>query len=158
MIRLIAAVDRQMGIGKNGGQPWKLPDDEAYFAQMTKSNGGNILVGRSTFETFKGPLPERTNYLLTSHNEPIAGVELVHDLSAFLESFKDDLWIIGGAKVYQEVIDLGKADELYLTYIDAEFGCDRFFPKFGDEFKEIQPGDWQEQNGFKFRFAKFAKI
>lgn len=159
MIRLIAAVDRNLGIGKNGGQPWKIPDDESYFADCTKSHGGCILTGSVTFKTFKQPLPDRTNYVLTSHEEPLQGAELVHDLATFLESFSDkDLWVIGGANVFQEVMDLDKADELYLTHIDADFDCDRFFPEFKDKFKLLESSEVQEQNGFQFSFAKYARV
>jgi len=158
MIRLIAAVDRQLGIGKHGGQPWYLPTDEAYFAECTKSLGGKILVGSTTFRTFKRALPERANYVLTSHDEPLEGAELVHDLAAFLDSFAEqDLWVVGGANVFQEVIDLGKADELYLTHIDANFGCQVFFPSYETKFKLIEQGEEQEENGFRFRYAKYAK-
>jgi dihydrofolate reductase len=159
MIRLIAAVDRRLGIGKHGGQPWNIPEDEAYFAECTKSHGACILTGSVTFKTFKKPLPDRTNYVLTSHDEPIEGAELVHDLAGFLESFSDkDLWVIGGANVFQEVMDLGKADELYLTHIDADFNCDRFFPAYEDKFRLIEKGEEREQNGFHFSLAKYAKV
>lgn len=158
MIRLIAAVDRRLGIGKHGGQPWYLPTDEHYFADCTKSLGGHILVGSTTFKTFKRALPDRTNYVLTSHDEPLEGAELVHDLASFLDSFADkDLWVVGGAKVFQEVIDLGKADELYLTHIDADFGCQAFFPAYEGTYRIVEKGEEQEENGFRFSFAKYAK-
>src|SRR5665213_2784251 len=100
MIRLIVALDRKRGIGKNGGQPWSIPADEQFFTEQTKLYGGNVLVGSTTFQTFKGPLAERQNFVLTRQSEPIEGVELVHDLKKFLDGFRDkDLWVIGGANV-----------------------------------------------------------
>jgi len=160
MIRLIAAVDQKLGIGKKGGIPWSIPEDEKFFTDMTKSHGGNVLTGGVTFrETYHGPLKDRQNFILTHDATPIEGVTLVHDLAAFLDEYKNkDLWVAGGAGVFEEVIKLGKADELYLTHIDADFGCDRFFPEFKDKFKQIELGEVREQNGFSYRYAKYAKV
>lgn len=158
MIRLIAAIDRRRGIGKNGGQPWYIPEDEAYFTEKTKSLGGNVLVGSTTYQTFRGPLSERQNYLLTSKKDPIQGVELVHDLEKFLHDFQNrDLWVIGGANVFSQVMELGKADELYLTHIEADFGCQQFFPSYEDEFSLIGQSELQEQNGFIFSYRQYSK-
>lgn len=159
MIRLIAAIDRNRGIGKNGGQPWYIPEDEAYFAQQTKSHGGHVLVGSTTFKTFHGPLADRQNYVLTRSKDTVDGAELVHDLEKFLDHFQDsDLWVIGGADVFSQVIGLERADELYLTKIEADFGCQQFFPPYEDRFSLVGEGELQEQNGFIFSYHRYAKL
>jgi dihydrofolate reductase len=160
MIRLIAAIDRKRGIAKHGYRPWYIPDDHAYFINKSKSSGGNILVGGTTFrDAFKGkPPPERTTYLLTRNEDPIDGVTLVHDLQAWLESLDNkDIWVAGGAAVYQQVIDSGLADELYLTHIDADFGCDQFFPEYESKFSLSSQNQAQEQNGFHFSYACYTR-
>ena len=158
MIRLIAAIDRQCGIGKHGGQPWHIPDDEVYFTEQTKSHGGNILVGSTTFRTFKSPLPDRQNYLLTSQKEPVDGMELVHNLEKYLADYQDqDLWVIGGANVFAQVMELGRADELYLTRIEADFGCQQFFPDYEADFELAGQSELHEQNGFIFSYLRFIK-
>jgi dihydrofolate reductase len=158
MIRLIAAIDRKQGIGKHGGQPWYIPEDERYFSEKTKSYGGDILVGSTTFKTFKGPLPDRQNFVLTRHDEPLAGATLVHDLPEFLQAYETkDLWVIGGAKVFEAVMQAGKADELYLTHIDADFGCGQFFPAYNQNFKLAEQSEPHEQNGFHFTYARYVK-
>lgn len=157
MNRLIVAIDRKRGLAKHGFMPWKIPEDEAYFTEQTKTHGGNILVGHSTFMTFKGPLADRQNFVLTHQTEPIDGVTLVHDLEKFLNDFTEDLWIVGGAKVFEEVMQAGKADELYLTHIDADFGCDQFFPEYEDNFKLIEQSEPHEQNGFHFSYAMYSR-
>jgi dihydrofolate reductase len=158
MIRLIAAIDRQHGIGKNGGQPWFIPDDTAYFSEQTKSHGGVVLVGSTTFKTFKGPLAERHNYVLTRSETPIEDAEIVHDLAKFLSDFKSsDVWIIGGAQLYQQIMDQHQADELYLTVIDADFGCDVFFPNYKDSYKLVTQSEPREQNGFRYYFATYQR-
>ena len=51
----------------------------------------------------------------------------------------NDIWIIGGSKVYESIMDMNInadtnnyndiiIDEFYITYIDKEYKCDTFFP------------------------------
>ncbi len=158
MIRLIAAVDRQRGIGKQGFQPWYIPDDEAYFTKYTKTYGSTILVGSTTYKTFKGPLNDRQNFVLTRDKTPIEGAELVHNLEHFLKDYRDkDLWVIGGANVFAQVIELGKADELYITKIEADFGCNQFFPDYSSGYTLAEQSELHEQNGFVFAYYKYVK-
>ena len=159
MIRLIVAIDRQRGLAKRGGMPWYIPNDEHYFTEQTKTHGGTVLTGGKTFREAYGakPLADRQNYILTHDDTPIEGVTLIHDLEKFLDDFADqELWIAGGATVFEQVIAAGKADELYLTHIDADFGCDQFFPAY-DGFALSQQGESQEQNGFNFRYNIYTK-
>lgn len=158
MIRLIAAIDRNRGIAKRGAIPWHIPDDERFFTEQTKLYGGYNLIGLVTFQTFKQPLVDRHNYVLTNDETPIEGVELVHDLPAFLDRFTDqDLWIVGGASVFQQVMDLGRADELLLTKIDAEFGCDRFFPEYEAAHELAEQSDLHEENGFIYTYTRYIR-
>jgi dihydrofolate reductase len=42
-----------------------------------------------------------------------------------------DIWIIGGAKIYESFMNTDIAtliDEIYITYIEREYQCDTFFP------------------------------
>lgn len=158
MIRLIVAIDQKKGMAKHGGQPWYIPHDEKYFTEKTKSYGGHNLIGKTTFETFQGPLAERTNLVLTRDDSPIEGVELVHDLENLLKAYKDkDLWVVGGASVFQQVIDMGYADELYITHIRADFGCNQFFPEYESAFKLVEQTEVREENGFKFNYAVYKR-
>jgi len=158
MIRLIAAIDRKRGIAKQGFQPWFIPADGEYFGQQTKLYGAVILVGSTTFKTFSGPLTGRQNYVLTRDKTPIDGVELVHDLASFLKDYvTKDLWVIGGANVFAQIMELERADELYLTQIEADFGCNQFFPHFGDTYTLVEESDLHEQNGFIFTYNRYVK-
>lgn len=158
MIRLIAAIDRRRGMGKHNIQPWYVPADERYFTENTHKFGGNILVGGNTFRgsMLGRPLSGRTNYLVTHDKTPVAGVTLVHDIKKFLDEFQQDLWVIGGAQVFEQAMTLGYADELYLTHIDADFGCDRFFPAF-DDFEQVTHSEPFEENGFHFYYSVYRR-
>jgi dihydrofolate reductase len=157
MIRFIVAIDRQRGIAKHGFMPWNIPEDEAYFTDKTKSLGGNVLTGGVTFrEAYLGkPLQDRQNFILTRDTTPIEGVTVVNDIDSFLNDFQDDLWVAGGANVFEQII--GRADELYLTHIGADFGCDQFMPDYKDQFELLDKGETREQNGFQYYYAVYKR-
>ena len=159
MIRLIAAIDRQRGVAKHGFMPWSIPEDERYFTDQTKLYGGNVLTGGVTFSgTYHGPLAGRQNFILTRKLEPITGATVVNNLNEFMKSFSgQELWVAGGANVFEQVMVAGYADELYLTEIDADFGCDQFFPDYQANFKLVEKSEDREQNGFGFVYARYAK-
>jgi dihydrofolate reductase len=154
MIRHIVALDQKYGMAKNGGQPWNIPDDSQYFRDQTRSHGGQVLVGMTTFKTFDHPLSQRTNFVVTHQQEPIAGATLVHDLSRFFAETKGDIWVAGGASIFAQTMDV--ADELYVTRIEADFGCDQFYPQFDDEFTLSHQSELKEQNGFHYRYEIYT--
>lgn len=160
MIRLIAAIDRKRGIAKHGYLPWHIPEDEKFFTDQTKTYGGHVLTGGVTFRnTYKGrPLKDRHNYILTRDPQPIENATVVNDLDKFLKEFEGkDLWVAGGSEVFEEIMKAGKADELYLTLIDADFGCDQLFPEYETAYKPVEQSEPREQNGFRFAYARYAK-
>ncbi len=158
MIRLIAAIDRKRGIAKQGFQPWYIPADSRYFVNQTKTFGGSVLIGSTTYKMLSGPLKDRTTYVLTREKAPIQGVELIHNLGKFLDDWQTkDLWVVGGANVFTQVMDPVRADELYLTTIEADFGCNQFFPSFEEDFILKEQSPLHEQNGFIYTFTKYVR-
>jgi dihydrofolate reductase len=155
VIRFIAAVDRKLGMAKSGVQPWKIPADEKYFLDHTSKYGAEVLMGSKTFEVIGHPLKDRRNYVLSRTAAAVNGAEVVNDLDGFLKGFGRDLWVIGGASVFSQ--SLQYADELYLTHVEAEFGCDLFFPEYKDNFILLSEDDLMEDNGFIFRLAVYTR-
>jgi dihydrofolate reductase len=150
MIRHIVAIDQKRGIAKDGIQPWKLPKEEQYFADMTKTHGGVILMGRTTFEVIGRALPGRQNLVASKEpNFTAEGVTVVHNIDGFLQN-QPEVWLIGGAQIYAATLLL--ADELYVTEIEADFGCDVFYPEFTDHFKLSQQSEPQQENGLIYRY------
>ena len=162
MIRLIAAIDQKRGIAKDGEMPWDIPEDEAYFTSQTKKYGGQVLTGSKTFElAYKNkPLADRHNYILTHKSVEILGATVVNELKEFLEKMNRDqldVWVAGGAVVFEQVMKLGFADELYLTEIDADYKCDQFFPAYKSDFKLVNDSGLRQQNGHKFAYKIYSK-
>lgn len=157
MIRLIAAVDNKNGLADEHGIPWqgKLPTDVAYFRSKTLNS--NVLMGLVTYNEFSEPLSSRRNLVLNNTDQKLrSGFEEVRDLAGFLKTLKEDLWIIGGAGVFAQTVN--QSDELYLTRIDADFHCTKFFPKLEDRFKLVQTSENQQENGITFRFEIWQRI
>lgn len=152
MIRLIAAVDRKLGIAKGGIEPWHIPDDLDYFRSKTMSQGATVFMGQRTFELamHNQPMTGRRTLVLSKSLPETPGVEVVRDLAAFQQQWQGDLWVVGGASIFSQT--LAWADELYLTHIDADFGCDQFFPEFesSGNFTATLAKELHEQNGFTY--------
>lgn len=156
MIKLIAAIDAKRGIAKHGIMPWYIPEDEEYFTTQTKSAGGVVLMGQRTFEAIGKALEGRHNFVLSHDKHEAAGVTFIHDLDEFLSSQSGDIWVIGGADIFDQT--LSRADQLYLTKIQADFNCDRFFPAYEGAFQQHLASPLQTQNGFIFTYEVWGKL
>jgi len=130
VISLIAALDRKGGIGKGGSMPWHLPADLARFKSLTM--GHPVIMGRKTHASIGKALPGRRNVVVTRNPMYLApGVEVAHSLDEALQmAGEGEVFVIGGAEIYRAA--LPKANRLYVTKIDAEFGADTFFPAFDE--------------------------
>ena len=128
MITIIAAVGKNLELGKNNDLIWNLPNDLQFFKEKTLN--GIIVMGSKTFFSLPKMLPNRFHIVLDNEgNIYPEGVLVFSNLDDLLEYIKDkDVWIIGGASVYKIFIDL--ADKMYLTEIDAEAEADVYFPEF----------------------------
>ena len=131
-LSLIAAMDRNLAIGKNGALPWHLPDDLKRFKALTV--GKPILMGRKTAQSLGRALPGRVNLVLTRGGSvPFAGMQAV---ASFEEAHRiataagaDELCVIGGGEVY--ALTLPIATHLHLTLVDTEVDrADAYFPHF----------------------------
>jgi dihydrofolate reductase len=117
-MKLIVACDPKGGIGYNNKLPWsKIEGDLPRFKELTQ--GQNIVMGRNTWESLpKKPLPNRTNYVLSSKMVDYAVTVFTIDL------VPNDSWIIGGAKVIETCWSL--IDEIHLSRTFTEYTCDTF--------------------------------
>lgn len=158
MLRAIAAVAADGGIGRNEDLLFHIPADFRRFKALTM--GKTLLMGRATLDSLPGgrPLPGRRNLVLT-RDESFSreGVEVFHSPEAMLRALGEgeDAWVMGGASVYERFLPL--CDELYLTRVDAAPPADRFFPALGEEWTQAEASGWQEWNGLRWRFERYEK-
>jgi dihydrofolate reductase len=131
-ISLVAALDRDFAIGRDGAMPWHLPDDLKRFKALTL--GKPVLMGRKTALAIGRALPGRANLVLTRGDcAPFDGQVVVHSLDQAIASAREagesELAVIGGGEVY--ALALPRATHLYLTWIDTVAdAADAHFPRF----------------------------
>jgi dihydrofolate reductase len=129
-ISLVVAMDENGLIGRDGGLPWRLPDDMAWFRRVTM--GKPVMMGRKTYDSIPArfrPLPGRHNIIITRNRDYRAeGCTVVHSVAEALVAAGDapEVMVAGGAMVYAAV--LPQATHLYLTLVDGEFVGDTYFP------------------------------
>lgn len=155
-ISIIAAVGRNYELGRNNDLIWHFHKDMVFFRETT--TGSTVLMGRKTFESLPKALPRRRNIVITSDKNYIAeGAEVCHSVDDALELCKNDnVFVIGGGKIYQQFIDM--ADSLYLTEVEAECAdADTYFPKFdkSDYSREVLAE--HEENGIRFSHVLYKK-
>ena len=156
MIRFIAALDSKQGIANEHGIPWqgKIPSDVAQF--RAKTEGGVVMMGYGWYVGQKQPLPNRRNLVATSKTEKLRpGFELVTDARDFLQTAVEDVWVGGGAGLFASTLDL--ADELYITQLNQDFNCTKFFPEFKDKFALAKESEPITENGITYTFQTWVK-
>jgi len=152
VIYAIAALDRKGGIADDKGIPWwgKIPADVAYFKD--KTTGSSVVMGAGWYNEQQRPLRNRKNYVATSDPNPLRdGFEKVTDARAFLQSTTENVWVGGGAELLTNTLDL--IDELYLTLIEADFHCTKFFPDYHKHFVRVDSNLSITENGISFTFT-----
>lgn len=95
-ICMIAAVGKNLELGKDNNLIWHFKDDMAFFKETT--TGSSIIMGRKTFESLPKVLPRRKNIIITKKEDYKAeGATVVHSIGEALNEVESDTaFIIGG--------------------------------------------------------------
>jgi dihydrofolate reductase len=135
IVTLVVARAENGVIGRDGGLPWRLPEDLRHFKAVTM--GAPMIMGRKTFESLPGLLPGRRHIVLTRDPDWHAdGAEVVQDVpSAIVAAGEPRVSVIGGAQIFE--LFAGLADRVELTEVHTQPQGDTFMPPF-------DPADWQE--------------
>lgn len=143
MINIIVAVgkfDKEKGypIGKDGGIPWKNKEDMKWFTSTT--TGHPVIMGRKTYESIGHPLPKRTNIVVTTREDlwqDKSGVRICDTLESaikFAETVDEEIFIIGGASIYNQALEKELVDRIYINFLDEKVeNADTFFPKIDED-------------------------
>jgi dihydrofolate reductase len=155
-VSLIAAVAANGVIGREGGLPWDLPDDRAFFRRITL--GHHVVMGRRTFEEAGKPLDGRINVVVSRNPTYRApGCQTVSSLDLGLEvarrSGESEVLVIGGAQIYAAALPV--ADRMYLTRIEQSFEGDTRFvdwdpTQWREAWREYHPADARHASAFAF--------
>lgn len=141
---IIAAWDDNRLIGVGDKLPWSNKEDMKMFKKLTLNHA--VVMGRKTWESLPPsfrPLPQRENIVVSrtldcksmpdgavSHPDLASALEIA---SLAVED-KSDVFIIGGAQIYKDALDLDLVDKMIITHMYGSHEGDVYFPEF-DESK-----------------------
>jgi dihydrofolate reductase len=159
-VSLVAAVARGGVIGRDGGIPWRIPEDMTRFRELT--TGHAVVMGRRTWESLPEqfrPLPGRDNVVVTRNPDWSAqGADRAASIEDALALLGSELrvFVIGGGEIYAAA--LPHADELLLTEIDAEIDGDTVFPEWNrDDFEEVARERHVTTESVSFSFVRYVR-
>jgi dihydrofolate reductase len=155
MVAIVVAYSANRVIGVDGGLPWHLPTDMAYFRELT--TGGTVLMGRRTYESIPErfrPLPGRRNLVLSS-GPPVDGAETFATLDAALDACERDCFVIGGGAVYRDALAL--SDRVYATEVHDTVDGDTYFPELDAAWTRTVASDPVTENGHTLQFCTYDR-
>ncbi len=165
-VKLIVAMDKERGIGRDNDLMWHLATDMKFFKETT--SGQVVVMGRKNYDSIPErfrPLPNRENVVLTRNTSFEAeGCKVFHSLEDCLSYFEGEtertVFIIGGGEIYRQALDLKCVNEMYITHVDAVYGADTFFPEFDEDnwtIHEILSWPKDDKNEAAFTVRHYIK-
>jgi dihydrofolate reductase len=157
-LSIIVAIAKNRVIGLNNNLPWHLPEDLKRFKTLTM--GHHIIMGRKTFESLGRLLPGRTTVIVTRNKSyRVNGAIVTHSLQEAIDNCgnDDEVFLIGGAELYQQSLKLAK--KLYITEINAEFEGDAFLPVFDlNAWQEASRESHTSEKGLNFSYVTYLRV
>jgi dihydrofolate reductase len=157
-VGLIWAQSTSGVIGRDGGIPWRLPEDQARFKELTM--GHTVVMGRLTWESLPTkvrPLPGRRNVVVTRHADYMADrADVVTTLEDALTD--DETWVIGGEQIYALALPLATRCEVTEIEIDLpRQDADATAPVL-DESWVGGAGEWHtSSSGLRYRYYSYIR-
>jgi dihydrofolate reductase len=156
-IYLVAAVASNGIIGAGGKLPWHIPGELKHFKKLTL--GHPVIMGRHTWESLKGPLPQRENIVVTrtpGYQAPGAAVANSLDAALALCAGEPVAFVIGGTQLFEESLPI--AAGMVLTEIKRDYAGDTWFPKWDRaQWKESQREAHTAADGTRFDFVLYER-
>lgn len=173
-MNIIVAACKNKGIGFKNKLPWSLKNELKYFKNVTIGNGNNaIVMGKNTWMGLEKCLPKRDNYVISrtlaidfhfkkikpekyTKIKVLTNSERFHDLVK--KNHYDEIFIIGGEKLYNGVINNKLLNTIYYTNIHNNFSCDTFFPDIPPYFEPIYKSKTFNENNISYNFEIYVNI
>lgn len=156
-INIILAATENNVIGDKGKLIWDIPTDMEFFKE--KTIGNVVIMGRKTYESLSGPLPNRTNVIITKNkNYKADGCIIEESLTEAINKFKNkEIYIIGGSEIFKEAFKLNDTiHRVYLTRVLCKLDGDCSLPNdFLEDWVLVKESEVKEENGFKFKFLEY---
>jgi dihydrofolate reductase len=157
-VGLIWAQSTSGVIGRANGIPWRLPEDQARFKELTM--GHTVVMGRLTWDSLPAkvrPLPGRRNVVVTRQADYVAeGATVVGSLDDALAD--EQTWVIGGAQIYALALPLANRCEVTEVDMDLPQEDDDAVAPVLDERWVGTEGDWlTSASGLRYRFSSYRR-
>jgi dihydrofolate reductase len=157
-VGLIWAQSTSGVIGRDGGIPWRLREDQARFKELTI--GHTVVMGRLTWESLPAkvrPLPGRRNVVLTRQADYMAdGAEVVTTLDEALTD--DETWVIGGEQIYGLALPAATRCEVTEVEIDLRREDGDAVAPVLDETWAGTAREWlTSSSGLRYRFYSYHR-
>ncbi|KAK7310622.1 hypothetical protein RJT34_08234 [Clitoria ternatea] len=177
--QVVVAATRDMGIGKDGKLPWRLPTDLKFFKEITMktSDPGKknaVLMGRKTWESIPleyRPLSGRLNVVLTrSGSFDIATAENVvicGSMSSALELLAaspyslsiEKVFVIGGGQIFREALNAPGCEAVHITEIQSSIECNTFMPPVDSTvFWPWYSSFPKVENNIRYSFTTYVRV
>ena len=154
---LVAAVAANGIIGASGRLPWHIPEELKHFKKLTL--GQPVIMGRRTWESLKGPLPQRENIVVTrtpGYEAPGAAVAASLEAALALCAGEPVAFVIGGTQLFKESLPI--AAGMVLTEIRRDYEGDTWFPAWDrSQWKETQREAHTAGDGTRFDFVLYER-
>jgi dihydrofolate reductase len=156
MINMIVCKNNFDYIGKDNKMLYHIPKDLAFFKRKTVNHV--IIMGRKTFESLPGLLPNREHWVIT-RDPSFNKARSFNSIDDVLEAIDPnvDYYIIGGGEIYKQFMPY--ADCLYITEVDDFKVGDVRFPSI-DLTKwslSVSRTDIDEKSNLTLRFKKYLR-
>ncbi|MFL0196822.1 dihydrofolate reductase [Clostridium sp. WILCCON 0269] len=159
MLNIIVAVGENYVIGHNNKLIWHISRDLKRFKKITY--GKTIIMGRKTFESLPGILPNRKHVVITrDHNynvkdENVLVVNNIEDVLRYVDS-DEEAFVIGGGEVYKQLLPY--CSRLYLTKIAAKKDGDTYFPEFNKDNYNVIECEKHNEDNMEYSFVTLEKF
>jgi dihydrofolate reductase len=158
-LALIVAVAENGVIGHDGRLPWRLPADLRRFRALT--TGHAVIMGRRTWQSLSGALPDRQNIVVTRQQgfvAPGAGVASSLEDALGEVAYPPPAFCIGGGELYRAALPY--AETAFVTSIARAFDGDATFPALdAAHWREVsrEPHVQDGAGGFSYAFVTYER-
>lgn len=152
-VEFVVAMARNRVIGLNNALPWHIPEDLAFFKEVTM--GRPVVLGRKTHESIGRLLPGRDTVIVSRQKDygvpgavVAASVEAALEAAAATPTGRDSgqVMVIGGAEIFEAALD--RTDVIHLTLVHEDYEGDTFFPELDeDAWRETHRTEIPRQDG-----------
>lgn len=153
-MNLIACVDKNWGIGKDGSLLFSIKQDMEFF--KSKTIGKTVVMGRKTFDTLGKPLDGRKNVVLTRNPDfEHEGVIVCRTLDEVLKTCEnDEVFVIGGGEIYKLLLPY--CNRAYITKVFTEKEADSRMVNLDTNQGWLLTGETKNFSGENFDYGFFV--